>query len=73
MIATTTAPAASRKKWSGETGHIDRAMLAKHIADLTGPVYYLCGPAAMVEALRGVLTAVGIDDDDIRTEEFTGY
>jgi len=27
----------------------------------------------MVAAMRQMLTASGIDDDDIRTEEFTGY
>ncbi len=72
-IATMTAPETSRKQWSGETGHIDTAMLSRHLDDLTAPVYYLCGPATMVKALREVLTSAGVDDDDIRTEEFTGY
>jgi ferredoxin-NADP reductase len=63
----------SQQSWSGETGHIDKAMLSKYVDDLTAPIYYLCGPAGMVTAMRGVLNDAGVDDDDIRTEEFTGY
>ena len=73
LVATMTSPQTSREQWSGETGHIDAAMLGKYLDDLTAPVYYLCGPGSMVKALRAVLTGAGIDDDDIRTEEFTGY
>jgi ferredoxin-NADP reductase len=41
--------------------------------DLTGPIYYIAGPPQMVAGLRMMLNKAGIDDDDIRTEEFTGY
>lgn len=60
-------------EWSGETGHIDSAMLSRHLDDLTAPIYYLCGPGAMVKSMRTVLEGAGVDGDDIRTEEFTGY
>jgi ferredoxin-NADP reductase len=40
---------------------------------LLGPIYYMAGPPAMVAGLRTMLNKAGIDDDDIRTEEFTGY
>ncbi|HEU4362183.1 MAG TPA: FAD-dependent oxidoreductase [Mycobacterium sp.] len=63
----------SQHPWSGETGVIDRAMLSKYIDDLTAPIYYLCGPPGMVTAMRTLLNGAGVDDDDIRTEEFTGY
>jgi len=48
-------------------------MLAKYIGDLTRPIYYIAGPAEMVTALRQTLDATGVDDDNIRTEEFTNY
>jgi ferredoxin-NADP reductase len=67
-----TRPEASRHHWSGETGHVDAAMLTRHLKDLTAPVYFLSGRATMVKAMRGVLHGAGVDDD-IRTEEFTGY
>jgi Na+-transporting NADH:ubiquinone oxidoreductase subunit NqrF len=64
---------ASQQSWAGETGHIDKTMLSKYVDDLNAPIYYLCGPASMVAAMRTVLNDAGVDDDDIRTEEFTGY
>ena len=63
----------SEREWSGETGHVDAAMLSRHLDDLVAPIYYLCGPGAMVKAMRTVLQGIGVDSDDIRTEEFTGY
>jgi ferredoxin-NADP reductase len=36
-------------------------------------VYYVAGPPAMVATMRLMLTAAGIDEDNIRTEEFSGY
>ena len=59
--------------WHGETGYINKAMLEKHVGDLTLPIYYLAGPASMVTAMRKMLNDAGVDDDNIRTEEFSGY
>ena len=63
----------SRKTWVGETGYITKAMLERSIDDLTAPIYYSTGPAALVATIRKTLTEAGVDDDVIRTEEFTGY
>jgi ferredoxin-NADP reductase len=63
----------STRAWQGETGYITHAMLQKYIGDLTLPIYYIAGPQAMVQAMRGILTEAGVNDDNIRTEEFTGY
>lgn len=57
----------------GETGLIDRAMLERHVASLQTPIYYLSGPASMVAAMRRILTDAGVNEDNIRTEEFSGY
>lgn len=73
MVPTMTAAEQSQQQWSGETGYITGEMVARHVADLTTPIYYLCGPPAMVTAMRSLLNGAGVDDDDIRTEEFTGY
>ena len=63
----------SQRPWQGETGHITPQMLTKWIRDLQRPIYYTAGPPNMVAAMRQLLTSNGIGDDDIRTEEFTGY
>jgi ferredoxin-NADP reductase len=59
--------------WHGETGYITQDMLLKYISDLALPIYYIVGPGAMVQAMREILSGAGVDDDNIRTEEFTGY
>jgi ferredoxin-NADP reductase len=61
------------EKWDGERGHIDAAMLERHNDDAAGAIYYVAGPAGMVQSSRRVLDEMGVDADDIRTEEFTGY
>jgi ferredoxin-NADP reductase len=63
----------SRKTWSGETGQLDADKLRRHIASLNGPIYYIAGPPAMVAAMRDMALQAGVDEDDIRTEDFPGY
>lgn len=63
----------SKLEWRGERGLINRDMLTKHFCDLQGPMYYIAGPPAMVAAMRDVLSKAGVDEDDVRTEEFGGY
>lgn len=60
-------------KWNGETGFFTKEMLKKYLGDLKVPIFYICGPASMVSSLRKTLTDAGVNDDNIRTEEFTGY
>lgn len=36
-------------------------------------VYYLCGPPGFVAKYRVILDEAGINEDQIRTEEFSGY
>ena len=59
--------------WKGETGFIDKEMLSRHLATLQGPIYYIAGPPAMVAGMRKMLVGAGVDEDDIRTEDFAGY
>jgi ferredoxin-NADP reductase len=73
LVLTMTEMSKSSKEWKGETGFINGEMLAKHIPNLQGPIYYIAGPPAMVAAMRQALTQAAVDEDDIRTEEFAGY
>jgi ferredoxin-NADP reductase len=63
----------SAQTWTGETGFINQETLSRHLAALQGPIYYIAGPPAMVTAMLQMLTGAGVDEDDIRTEEFAGY
>ncbi|HWL28256.1 MAG TPA: FAD-dependent oxidoreductase [Burkholderiaceae bacterium] len=73
LRATMTQMQASDLPWSGETGLMDDAMLRRALDGLSDPLVYLVGPPGMVEAMKATLERVGVDDDDIRTEEFYGY
>jgi len=73
FVGTMTDMPRSRKSWDGETGFIRKEMLSKYLSKLQGPVYYIAGPPAMVAAMREMLVTAGVDEDDIRTEEFAGY
>jgi ferredoxin-NADP reductase len=73
LIATMTELEHARQSWEGATGHIDPSMVKHTLKDLVGPVYYAAGPPGMVASVRKMLNDAGIDDDDIRTEEFAGY
>jgi len=59
--------------WKGKVGRISSEMLLTHVGILRGPIYYIAGPPTMVAAARRTLSEVGVDEDDIRTEEFAGY
>ncbi len=61
------------EEWKGESGHITKDMLVKYAPDLTTSIYYLSGPASMVATMRQILTDAQVDEDNIRTEEFSGY
>ncbi|HEY9098551.1 MAG TPA: FAD-dependent oxidoreductase [Thiobacillus sp.] len=73
FVGTMTQMEKSCREWQGETGFINKPMLLKYIDDLTRPIYYIDGPPAMVNAMRVMLNEAGVDDDNIRTEEFSGY
>jgi ferredoxin-NADP reductase len=73
FVGTMTQMEKSAEQWDGETGYITKAMLVKYIGDLTLPIYYVAGPPSMVTAMRKTLNDAEVDDDNIRTEEFSGY
>ncbi len=73
LIASMTEMEHSSRPWDGEIGFIDQAMVSRYLPSLQGPIYYLAGPPAMVAAMRQMLVKASVDEDDIRTEEFSGY
>jgi ferredoxin-NADP reductase len=77
FIPTMTRMKDSHLPWQGEVGYIDYERIEKYLQssrqEPMGPIFYTAGPAAMVAGLRAMLNQAGIDDDDIRSEEFTGY
>lgn len=68
-VATDSAP----DNWVGERGRINAEMIKKYVPDLNKPIYYLSGPREMVKAMRQLLVDLQVNEDKIRTEEFSGY
>lgn len=73
LICTMTEMSKSKQEWKGETVLIDKEMLWRHLVVLEGPIYYIAGPPAMVTAMQETLVSAGVEEDDIRAEEFAGY
>ena len=73
LVATMTKMEASDRTWSGEVGKIDAGMLTRYLKDAVSPIYYIAGPPEMVKGLRQIIGETGAKDDEIRTEEFSGY
>lgn len=73
LIATMTDTTKSARPWLGESSPINEAFIRRNVAGLVKPVFYVVGPPGMVAAMREALNRIGVDDDDICSEEFYGY
>jgi glycine betaine catabolism B len=67
-------PGESKKPWSGRTGHVDAGLIQEATLGLRDPVYYACGPPAMVQELAEQLgEKLHVPSQSVRTELFNGY
>jgi len=71
IIDTVTRPEKSKIPWAGLAGRIDEAMIRQN-TDMKG-LFYICGPPAMVDAMIQTVKNLGIEQERIKTEKFTGY
>ena len=63
----------SRKSWNCETGRITDALIKKFISNIFEPLYYIVGPPVMVAAIEDTVRKMGVANDKIFIENFTGY
>ena len=55
-------------------GHIDRQVIINEVPDYAQRKFYLCGPPAMVEAMKKILSeGLSLPQANIITENFQGY
>jgi ferredoxin-NADP reductase len=59
--------------WQGETARVDADFFRKHLGDVAAPTYLLAGPPPMVEGVVEELKGVGVPDDQILPDRFSGY
>lgn len=73
FIGTMIEMADSKRIWQGETGCITKQLLIKYLGSLDKAIFYTAGPPQMVEAMVKLLQEAGINQDRIKSEDFTGY
>lgn len=56
--------------WKGPTGWITKELIAESVPDIAARRVHVCGPAAMMEAVKTMLTELGVPSDQIMTEAF---
>lgn len=59
--------------WEGETRRVDAKFIKDYIPNINEPIFMVVGPPGMVDAIREVLKEVGVPEDNIKFENFTGY
>ena len=70
MVVTITRPS---RTWKGLTGRIDREMVEKIVPDFADRVFYTCGPKPMVDSMVAMLGDMGLPDERVKYEYFSGY
>src|SRR5206468_1940387 len=62
--------------WKGERGFINKTMITRYlsITELDNSIFYICGPPAMLNAMKKLLQEdLDIPKERIKVEEFIGY
>jgi ferredoxin-NADP reductase len=58
--------------WTGPRGRISRKFISENVPGLEGRMFFLCGPPPFMEAVRRILTDMGVAPERIRQETFGG-
>jgi len=53
--------------------HVDKNFIEQNIKDIPEKMFYVSGPEPMVESLYEMLKAMGIKEENIKTDYFPGY
>ena len=59
--------------WTGEKRMIDSTFIKEYFPNVNENFYMVVGPPGMVEAIDKSLLEAGIESDNIKKENFTGY
>jgi ferredoxin-NADP reductase/Na+-translocating ferredoxin:NAD+ oxidoreductase RnfD subunit len=59
--------------WSGQRGRISATMIEQCIPDYNERLFYISGPAALVDASNNLLRSMGISSSQIKRDFFPGF
>lgn len=54
-------------------GSVSAQLLRERTKDIAKAICYLSGPIALIQDMRALALLAGVDEDNVRTEEFEGY
>ena len=63
----------SAADWHGATGRFSEEFLKKHVSNIQQPSYYIAGSHSFINATMEILQSLGIADEQIKTDPFSGY
>ncbi len=73
VAVTITRPDRGQEKWTGLTGHVTPEMIKEQCKNWSEAVYYVSGPPVMVDGMKDMLVRMGIDQQRVKREVWTGY
>ncbi|GIW65502.1 MAG: oxidoreductase [Candidatus Parcubacteria bacterium] len=74
LIATMTQMENSFKYWDGERNYINEEMIKKYLGkEIINTIFYIAGPPQMSQAMYKLLSNMGVDEEKIKGENFSGY
>lgn len=56
--------------WTGPRGFITKELLMQAVPDLSDRLIHLCGPPPMMQAVKSILSEVGVPPEQVKTETF---
>ena len=56
--------------WKGPRGRITKELLTQAVPELVSRRIHLCGPPSMMDAVKALLTELGVPPDQVKTELF---
>jgi len=60
-------------RWKGEAGRISEELIKKYVQGIFKPQYFIVGPPAFVAAIEETIRKMGVSNERIFIENFTGY
>jgi ferredoxin-NADP reductase len=70
LDVTVTMSRSGDEPWSGAVGRIDAALLASAVPEIATRRAHICGPPAMMDAIKAALVGLGVPEAHIKTEAF---
>jgi ferredoxin-NADP reductase len=56
--------------WTGPRGRLTKELFTQTVPDITTRRIHLCGPPAMMDSTRAILSELGVPSDQVKTEAF---